>query len=196
MGVVAEGSGPARPARRLGPVRTLRCLQRVGHPGGPSAALGDLVSGGPRRSGWLASPSAGIRHRKHWPLSGALRLPSQAPWQAPGARRHIRVRPRSGRSPAEYVDNSPKLLVATTIIVGSACVGAKFKRRTVSCFRGTGSKVMANATTSSVEITVSMRDVDRLKTIQAVVDRMLRIGAAAQRLGLGRRRLGPWPGLA
>ena len=55
---------------------------------------------------------------------------------------------------------------------------------------------MANATTSSVEITVSMRDVDRLKTIQAVVDRMLRIGAAAQRLGLGRRRLGPWPGLA
>ena len=48
---------------------------------------------------------------------------------------------------------------------------------------------MANATVSSVEITMSMRDVDRLKTIQAVVDRMLRVGQAAQRLGLSRRQL-------
>ena len=39
---------------------------------------------------------------------------------------------------------------------------------------------MANATVSSVEITMSMRDVDRLKTIQAVVDRMLRVTQAAQ----------------
>lgn len=34
-----------------------------------------------------------------------------------------------------------------------------------------------------------MREVDRLKTIQAVVDRMLRVGQAAQRLGLSRRQL-------
>ena len=39
---------------------------------------------------------------------------------------------------------------------------------------------MANATVSSVEITMSMRDVDRLKTIQAVVDRMLRVTQTAQ----------------
>jgi len=31
---------------------------------------------------------------------------------------------------------------------------------------------------------MSMREADRLKTIQAVVDRMLRVGQAAERLGL------------
>jgi transposase len=36
---------------------------------------------------------------------------------------------------------------------------------------------------------MSMREVDRLKTIQAVVDRMARVGPAAQRLGLSRRQL-------
>jgi transcriptional regulator GlxA family with amidase domain len=46
--------------------------------------------------------------------------------------------------------------------------------------------VMAsNATT----ITMSMREADRLKTVQAVLDRMLRVGQAAQRLGLSRRQL-------
>ena len=34
-----------------------------------------------------------------------------------------------------------------------------------------------------------MREVDRLKTIQAVVDRMLRVGQAAQRLGISRRQI-------
>ena len=34
-----------------------------------------------------------------------------------------------------------------------------------------------------------MREVDRLKTIQAVVDRMLRVGQAAQRLGMSRRQV-------
>ena len=38
-------------------------------------------------------------------------------------------------------------------------------------------------------ITMSMREVDRLKTVQAVVDRMLRMGQAAQRLGLSRRQM-------
>lgn len=38
-------------------------------------------------------------------------------------------------------------------------------------------------------ITMSMREADRLKTIQAVVDRMLRVGQAAQRLGLSRRQV-------
>ncbi len=36
-------------------------------------------------------------------------------------------------------------------------------------------------------ITMTMREIDRAKTIQAVVDRMLRPGQAAQRLGLSRR---------
>ncbi|MDQ0028177.1 transposase, partial [Variovorax paradoxus] len=36
---------------------------------------------------------------------------------------------------------------------------------------------------------MSMREADRLKTIQAVVDRMARVGQAAQRLGLSRRQL-------
>ncbi len=38
-------------------------------------------------------------------------------------------------------------------------------------------------------ITMSMREADRLKTIQAVVNRMARVGQAAQRLGLSRRQL-------
>jgi hypothetical protein len=36
---------------------------------------------------------------------------------------------------------------------------------------------------------MSMREVDRVKTVQAVVDRMLPVGLAAQRLGLSRRQL-------
>ena len=44
---------------------------------------------------------------------------------------------------------------------------------------------MARAAT----ITMSMREVDRVKTVQAVVDRMLPVGLAAQRLGLSRRQL-------
>ena len=43
--------------------------------------------------------------------------------------------------------------------------------------------------TPAATITMSMREVDRLKTIQAVVDRMARVGPAAQRLGLSRRQL-------
>lgn len=38
-------------------------------------------------------------------------------------------------------------------------------------------------------ITMSMREADRLKTVQAVVDRMLRVGQAAQRLEISRRQL-------
>jgi transposase len=38
-------------------------------------------------------------------------------------------------------------------------------------------------------ITMSMREADRLKTVQAVVDRMLRVDQAAQRLGLGRQQV-------
>lgn len=38
-------------------------------------------------------------------------------------------------------------------------------------------------------ITMSMREADRLKTVQAVLDRMVRVGQAAQRLGLSRRQL-------
>ena len=38
-------------------------------------------------------------------------------------------------------------------------------------------------------ITMSMREADRLKTIQAVVDRMARVGQAAQKLGLSWRQL-------
>ena len=38
-------------------------------------------------------------------------------------------------------------------------------------------------------ITMSMREVDRVKTVQAVVDRMLPVGPAAGRLGLSRRQL-------
>ena len=36
---------------------------------------------------------------------------------------------------------------------------------------------------------MSMRETDRLKTIQAVVDRMARVGQAAQQIGLSRRQL-------
>lgn len=36
---------------------------------------------------------------------------------------------------------------------------------------------------------MTMREVDRLKTIQAVVDRMLRVAQAAQRLGMSRRQI-------
>lgn len=38
-------------------------------------------------------------------------------------------------------------------------------------------------------ITVSMRELDRLKTIQAIVDGMLRPGVAAERLQLSDRQL-------
>ena len=38
-------------------------------------------------------------------------------------------------------------------------------------------------------ITMSMRELDRTKTVQAVVDRMLPVGLAAKRLGLSRRQL-------
>jgi hypothetical protein len=37
--------------------------------------------------------------------------------------------------------------------------------------------------TSAATITMSMREADRLKTIQAVVDRMACVGQAVQRLG-------------
>ena len=43
--------------------------------------------------------------------------------------------------------------------------------------------------TSAATITMTMREADRLKTIQAVVDRMLRVGQAAQRLGISRRQV-------
>src|SRR6476619_6124111 len=36
---------------------------------------------------------------------------------------------------------------------------------------------------------MSMRELDRVKTVQAVVDRMLPVGLAAKRLGLSRRQL-------
>jgi len=42
---------------------------------------------------------------------------------------------------------------------------------------------------NAATITMSMREADRLKTVQAVMDRMLRVGQAAQRLGLSRRQL-------
>ena len=41
----------------------------------------------------------------------------------------------------------------------------------------------------ATSITMSMREVDRVKTVQAVIDRMLPPGGAAQRLGLSRRQL-------
>ena len=43
--------------------------------------------------------------------------------------------------------------------------------------------------TDGATITMSMREADRLKTVQAVVDGALRVGVAAQRLGLSRRQL-------
>ncbi|SOE06380.1 Transposase [Variovorax sp. YR752] len=45
---------------------------------------------------------------------------------------------------------------------------------------------MAN---DAATITMNMREVNRLKTAQAVVDRLTRVGQAAQRLGLSRRQL-------
>ena len=42
---------------------------------------------------------------------------------------------------------------------------------------------------TAATITMSMREVDRVKTVQAVIDRMLPPGGAAQRLGLSRRQL-------
>ena len=47
---------------------------------------------------------------------------------------------------------------------------------------------MAMATVAAT-ITMTMREADRLKTVQAVVDRMLRVGQAAQRLGMSRRQV-------
>lgn len=43
--------------------------------------------------------------------------------------------------------------------------------------------------TPAATITMSMREADRLKTVQAVVDRMTRVGQAAKRLGLSRRQM-------
>jgi predicted DNA-binding protein (UPF0251 family) len=43
--------------------------------------------------------------------------------------------------------------------------------------------------TAAATITMTMREADRLKTVQAVVDRMLRVGQAAQRLGMSRRQV-------
>lgn len=43
--------------------------------------------------------------------------------------------------------------------------------------------------TSTATITMSLREADRLKTIQALVDRMLRVAQAAQRLGLSCRQV-------
>ncbi len=44
--------------------------------------------------------------------------------------------------------------------------------------------------TTAGTITMSMREADRLKTIQAVVDRMLGVGQAALRLGISTRQVG------
>lgn len=43
--------------------------------------------------------------------------------------------------------------------------------------------------TNLATITMSLREVDRLKTVQAVVDRMTRVGQAARRLGLSLRQM-------
>ena len=43
--------------------------------------------------------------------------------------------------------------------------------------------------TPAAIITMSMRETNRLKTVQAVVDRMARVGQAAEQLGLSRRQL-------
>ena len=43
--------------------------------------------------------------------------------------------------------------------------------------------------TAAATITMTMREADRLKTVQAVVDRMLRVGQAAQRFGMSRRQI-------
>jgi transcriptional regulator with GAF, ATPase, and Fis domain len=41
----------------------------------------------------------------------------------------------------------------------------------------------------AVTITMTMRELDRLKTVQAVADRMLRVSQAAERLGMSRRQV-------
>jgi hypothetical protein len=41
---------------------------------------------------------------------------------------------------------------------------------------------------SAATITMTMREADRLKTVQAVLDRMLRVDQAAQKLGVSRRQ--------
>jgi len=46
------------------------------------------------------------------------------------------------------------------------------------------------ATRATATITMSMREADRLKVVQAVVDRMLRVGPAAKRIGVTPRQLG------
>ncbi len=45
------------------------------------------------------------------------------------------------------------------------------------------------ATRATATITMSMREADRLKVVQAVVDRMLRVGQAAKRIGVTPRQL-------
>jgi hypothetical protein len=45
------------------------------------------------------------------------------------------------------------------------------------------------ATTATASITMSMRDVDRLKVVQAVVDPMIRVGPAAERIEVTPRQL-------
>jgi transposase-like protein len=45
------------------------------------------------------------------------------------------------------------------------------------------------ATRTTATITMSMREADRLKVVQAVLDRMLRVGPAAQRIGVTPRQL-------
>ncbi len=42
---------------------------------------------------------------------------------------------------------------------------------------------------TAATITMSMREIDRVKTVQAVVDRMFLVGLAPRRLGLSRRQL-------
>jgi len=48
---------------------------------------------------------------------------------------------------------------------------------------------MGSTTSARATITMSMREIDRVKTVQAVADRMLRVGQAAQRLELSRRQV-------
>ena len=63
---------------------------------------------------------------------------------------------------------------------------AKLERRIVGVSSRSLEAAMA---ASSVVITMTMREADRLKTIQAVVDRMLRVGQAAQGLDVSPRQI-------
>jgi hypothetical protein len=45
------------------------------------------------------------------------------------------------------------------------------------------------ATRATATITMSMREADRLKVVQAVLDRMLRVGPAVNRIGVTPRQL-------